>query len=304
MKQWKIRVIKFALSFLSVVKANSFSAAARNSGISKAQLSRHVRQLEGLLGVQLLHRTTRILKLTEHGRKFYNSCQGIEEQYHEAVNIIKYDFTSMQGTLKITAPIDFGIEFLPPIIHKFTKKYTDMNIALSLSNRNEDLLEHNYDLAIRIANKLPDSNLKMRTIMEFKRLICVSPNYLQNNKLPKSPNDLKNHRCITSLNHNLNTIKPQWQFYENNKIINYSLNKVIEVDSLLAQLELIHLGVGIGRMPDYFIRNELKTGKLVELFPNTEKPSSYVYLLYPNSQTPSKKTQLFIEFIKKSFDTL
>jgi DNA-binding transcriptional LysR family regulator len=163
-------MINYALSFIAVVKAGSFSIAAKNIGASKAQLSRHVSRLEKQLGLQLLHRTTRSMLLTEHGRQFYASCQAIEENYNEAVNTLKHDFSNMQGTLRITAPIDFGIEFLPPIIHQFTKIYNNMNVVLSLSNKNEDLLEQNHDLAIRIANKLPDSNLRMRTIMEFKLL--------------------------------------------------------------------------------------------------------------------------------------
>lgn len=295
-------MIKYALSFVAVVKAGGFSVAAKNSGVSKAQLSRHVRRLEELLGVQLLHRTTRSSVLTQHGKQFYASCQGIEEHYNEAVNALKHDFSTLEGTLKITAPIDFGIEFLPPIIHQFTRDYPNMNVNLSLSNINEDLPGQNYDLAIRIANKLPDSNLRMRTIMEFKRLICASPNYFKNQKPPKHPVELNNYRCITSLNRNMNILKPQWQFFENKKMINYSLDRVIEVDSLLAQLELVQLGAGIGRMPDYFIRKELKTGRLIEVFSNIEKPGSYVHLLYPDVQTLPKKTQLFVDLIKKSAD--
>jgi DNA-binding transcriptional LysR family regulator len=296
-------MINYALSFVAVAKAGGFSLAAKNIGVSKAQLSRHVSRLEELLGVQLLHRTTRSLVLTEQGKQFYASCQGIEEQYDEAVNTLKHDFSTMQGTLKITAPIDFGIEFLPPILHQFTTNYPNMNIVLSLSNKNEDLLEENHDLAIRIANKLPNSNLRMRTIMEFKRLICASPDYFKNKKQPKHPSELKEHCCITSLNRSMNTLKPQWQFSEKKQLVNYPLEKVMEVDSLIAQLELIQLGAGIGRMPNYFIRDELKSGKLIELFKQIEKPSSYVYLLYPDTPILPKKTQLFIELIKEAVNT-
>src|SRR5688572_11035204 len=261
-------MINYSLSFVAVVKAGSFSVAAKNIGASKAQLSRHVSRLEKLLGIKLLHRTTRSVTLTEHGKQFYISCLGVEEQYHNAVNTLKHDFSALRGTLKITAPIDFGIDFLPPIIHEFNKNYPNINVVLALSNTYEDLIENHYDLAIRIANKLPDSNLRMRTIMEFKQLICASPNYLKNNKKPKDPTDLKHHRCITALNQNRTTLKPQWQFYEKKKIKNYPLDKVMELDSLAARLKLIHLGTGIGRMPDYYIQQELKTGKLIELFRN------------------------------------
>lgn len=291
-------MINYSLSFVAVVKAGGFSVAAKNIGVSKAQLSRHVSRLEELLGIQLLYRTTRSVVLTEYGKQFYAACLGIEEQYHNAVNTLKHDFSALQGTLKLTAPIDFGMDFLPPIIHEFNQNYPNINVVLALSNVYEDLIEHHYDLAIRIANKLPDSSLRMRTIMKFKQLICASPEYLNNNKPPKHPRELKDHRCITALNQSRTTLKPQWQFYEKKKIRNYPLEKVMELDSLVARLKLIHLGAGIGRMPDYYIHQELKTGKLIELFSNIEKPISYVYILYPDVQVLPKKTQLFIEFVK------
>ena len=292
-------MIYYTLSFSSVVRAGSFSNAAKKSGTSKAQLSRHVSALENLLGIQLLHRTTRSIALTEHGQQFLAACEGLEEGYFEAINDLKQNFKSLRGTLKITAPIDFGIQFLPPIIHEFSKEYPAMNAILSLSNMNENLTEQNFDVAIRIANKLPDSNLHMYTMFEFKRMICVSPVYLKNKSFPSDLNKLKNHTCITSVNRNNNIIYPQWQFKIGQKIINLKLEKFIEVDSLFAQLALIKLGTGIGRLPDYFIKNELKKGNLVELFPDIEKPTTYVYLLYPNTRVLPKKTRVFIDFIKK-----
>lgn len=293
-------LIYYSLSFAAVVRAQGFSAAAKNSGVSKAQLSRHVSSLENLLGIKLLHRTTRSISLTEQGKQFFEACVGIEENCADAVNQLKHDFSAMQGTLKITAPVDFGIQFLPPIIHEFSKQYPKMNIILSFSNVNENVTDQAYDLAIRIANRLPDSNLRMRTILEFKRIICASPRYLKDNVTPKNLDELKNHHCITSINRNINNIYPQWQFYINDKMINYKLDKFIEVDSLFAQLELIKLGTGIGRMPSYFIQKELKKGELIELFADIEKPNTYAYLLYPDTPVLPTKTRIFIDFIKNS----
>jgi len=288
----------YALSFTAVVKAGSFSKAAKNSGISKAQLSRHVSSLEKLLGVQLLHRTTRSMILTEQGKQFFSACETIEESCAQAVGYLKNDLTHVHGTLRITAPIDFGIQFLSPIIQQFSQLYPDVNVVLSLSNVNENLLEDPYDLAIRIANQLPDSNLKQRTLLKFNRIICASAAYFKNKPKPKTPVELKNHRCITSVNRNISTIHPQWQFRINNKLVNYSLEKFIEVDSLFAQRELIKADTGIGRLPNYFIAQELKTGEFIELFKNIQKPDSFVYLLYPDTKALPQKTRVFIDFIK------
>lgn len=292
-------LIYYALSFLEVVKAGSFSLAAKNIQVSKAQLSKHVSALEAMLDIKLLHRTTRSMTLTEQGKQFFTACEGIEESCISAVHSLEHNFNSMQGTLKITAPNDFGRQFLPSIIHDFTKQYPNINIILSLSNSNENLTEQNFDLAIRIANKLPDSDLRMFTLLKFKRIICVSAHYFKTLKKPHDVQELNNHTCITSVNRNSSIIYPQWQFQKDKKVINVKLEKFIEVDSLYAQLELIKLGTGIGRFPDYFIKNELKSGKLIELFPHIEKPTTHIYVLYPNTPHLPKKTRAFIDFIKE-----
>jgi DNA-binding transcriptional LysR family regulator len=293
-------MIEYALSFVAVVKAGGFSMGAKNTGVSKACLSRHVSQLETILGVPLLHRTTRRVVLTEAGKHFFEACGSIEENYQQAINSLRHDFKGMEGTLRITAPIDFGIQFLPSIIDEFSRSYPNMNIILSLSNVNELIVENNYDLAIRIANQLPDSNLRMSTLFPFKRLICAAPKYFEDKEKPDSIEALKQHRCITSVNRSISIVKPQWHFHVNNRTVHFALNHCIEVDSLFAQLDLIKRGVGIGRMPNYFVQDALDQGELIELLPEVEKPNSYVYLLYPDSISLPQKTRVFIDFMKKN----
>lgn len=297
-------MIDYALSFVSVVKAGTFSSAAKNTGVSKACLSRHVSQLEALLGIPLLHRTTRSVVLTEAGKKFFESCEAIEENYQEAINSLTHDFKGMEGTLRITAPIDFGIQFLPGIIDAFIKQYPLMNIMLSLSNVNELIIEKNYDLAIRISNQLPDSSLRMSTLFSLKRLICASPLYFKDKEKPSTIEEIKQHRCITSVNRNMSVVKPQWQFYVNKKIINCTLNQYIEVDSLFAQIDLVKRGCGVGRIPHYLIKNEFNNGELIEILSEIEKPNSYVYLLYPDVVALPQKTRVFIDFMKSNLNAL
>lgn len=292
-------LIYYALSFSTVVKAGGFSNAAKTSGISKAQLSRHVSALETLLDIQLLHRTTRSMTLTEQGRQFFSAYEGIEERCAAAVNQVKHDFKSMQGTIKITAPIDFGIQFLPPIIHAFSKEYPNLNIVLSFSNTYENLNDQKFDLAIRITNQLSDSDFRAKILKKFKRIICASPNYFNHKSKPTHPGELKNYHCITGINSSTDNIYPQWQFYANKKIVNYKLEKYIQVDSTFAQINLIKSGAGIGRIPDFFIQDALKSGELIELFSDLERPITYIYLLYPGAAVLPKKTQILIDYISQ-----
>ncbi|CAN5466490.1 LysR family transcriptional regulator [soil metagenome] len=292
-------LIYYALSFLSVIKAGSYSSAAKNSGISKAQLSRHVKALEELLGIQLLHRTTRTLVLTEQGKQFFIAFEGIAERCDEAINLLKHDFKGMHGTVKITAPVDWGIRYLPPITHEFSNQYPNLNIVLSFSNAYENLNENNFDIAIRIANNLPDSDLCAKTLKKFKRIICASAKFFENKKIPKHPDELKNFHCITGVLSNSENIYPQWHFRVNNKMTSYKLERNIQVDSTYAQIALIKSGTGIGRIPEFFIEDEIKSGELIELFPTLEKPVTHLYILYSGKTVLPKKTRALIEFISE-----
>ena len=293
-------LIYHALSFVAVVDAGSFSKAAKNCGVSKAQLSRHVCTLEKLLGIQLMHRTTRVMKLTKEGKEFFISCKKIQDASFEAINGLKKNSDQMSGILRVTAPIDFGIQFLPSIVKEFSLIYPNMNVVVSLSNTNENVIEKDYDIAIRIANELPNSNLRQRVLSKFKRIICASPKYLKKFGKPTSLNELMMHQCITSVNHDNSLLYPRWSFIVNRKPINYKLERYIELDSLLAQQELVMSAMGIGRFPEYMVKKKIKSGELIELFEKIEKPISYVYILYPDTIALPKKTRAFIDLVIKS----
>lgn len=294
-----VTVIHNALSFVAVVKAGGFSNAAKMIGISKAQLSRNVSQLEASLGIQLLYRTTRSIALTESGKAFFLNCRDIEESYNEAVDQLKQDFYALQGTLRITAPISFGSEFLPKLIYQFNQKYPNIKIVLSLTSSTEDLVEKNFDLALRVAHSLPNSNFRMRTIMSLRMVLCAAPSYFENQQIPTQFEDLEKHKCITSINRDLGLSKIHWPFYQKGKVIKFAPNSIIEVDSLRAQIHLLLLGAGIGRVPSIFVKKEMEQGRLINLLPTIEQPKSYVYLLFPNRKNLPKKLQIFIDFIKE-----
>lgn len=287
------------LSFIAVAKAAGYTKAAKQTGISKAKLSRHVKELEARLGKQLLHRTTRAFALTEEGRRFYDSCQEIETIYYNAIEGMDRDPKLMTGTLRITAPIDFGIWFFEPIISEFKQTFPNINLRLSLTNVNEAFLGEEYDLAIRIANELPDSNLRATKVMSFKRIVCATPDYLKQHPKLKSPEDLKNHPCTAMIVRNTSVIKPRWQFYIKDKLTNISLDNVVETDSLLLQKELVLAGTCISRLPDYYLQEELQSGKLVEVFPKIKKPTTHVYVMYPDTIALPHKSRAFIDLLKQ-----
>ena len=134
--------------------------------------------------------------------------------------------------------------------------------------------------------------------MELEMILCASPTYFAQQTFPNNLNELKNHKCITSINRSIDLSKIHWSFYGGKKIIKVMPNSIIEVDSLRAQIDLISLGAGIGRVPSIFVEKEIKEGTLIKVLPSIELPKSYVYLLYSNRKNLPKKLQLFIDFIK------
>ncbi len=293
-------MIRNALSFTAVIKAGSFSKASKVIGLSKAQLSRHVSELEKQLGIQLLYRTTRKLLLTESGRIFFESCLEIEKSYDMALDKVTKDNTLIKGPLRITAPISFGSELLLKIINNFVKKYPNINITLSLNSVTEDLIENNYDIALRVASALPNSNLRMKVIHHFDMVLCASPDYFKNISHPNELEELKYFKFITPVNRNNEVKNIKWPFIINEKIVNYSPNSLIQVDSLRMQIELVLLGAGIGRAPRFMIKNELEENKLVEILAHIKQPKYHLYLLYPNRKHLPKKTKVFIDFLANS----
>lgn len=234
---------------------------------------------------------------SEQGKQFFTAYEGIVERCDDAINMLKHDFTGMHGTVRLTAPVDWGIKYLPQITHEFSKQYPNLNIVLSFSNVYENLNESHFDFSIRIANSLPDSDLFAKTLKKFKRIICASPKLFKNKLLPQHPDELKNFHCITGVINNTENIYPQWHFRVNNKMSGYKLEKNIQVDSTYAQIELIKSGTGIGRIPEFFIKDELESGELIELFSTFETPFTYLYLLYSGKTVLPKKVLAFIDFI-------
>ncbi len=169
---------------------------------------------------------------------------------------------------------------------------------LSFTNVYENLTENNFDLGIRIANSLADSDFRAKILKKFNRIIFASPK-LFGKKIPEHPNELRNFHCITSVLHHTENIYPQWHFRIKNKMTRFTLEKNIQVDSAFAQIALVKSCAGIGRVPEFYIEDEIKSGELIELFPTFEKPITHLYLLYANKAVLPKKTQALIEFISE-----
>jgi len=181
--------------FIRVVEAGSISGAADRLGIAKSVVSRRLKELESHLGVELLHRTTRQMKLTTTGRSFYHQSLRILQDVREAELAASQAHGILEGSLKVALPVSFGLMHLGPAINAFMQAHPQIEFELDFNDRQVDIMEEGFDLAIRIA-RLPDSSFIARRLATIRSIICASPVYLDRMGVPQLPSDLINHRCL------------------------------------------------------------------------------------------------------------
>ena len=182
-------------SFVRVVEAGSISKAAEQLGLAKSGVSRRLVELESRLGVRLLNRTTRRSSPTEAGRSYYEGAVKLLSDVAELEAVVADTEASLQGSLRLAAPLSFGLCHLSPAIEEFVRAHPGVLIDIDFSDRQIDLVAQGVDLAIRIA-ELRDSSLKARRICPIRLLLCASPTYLEQYGTPQTPDDLLHHHIL------------------------------------------------------------------------------------------------------------
>lgn len=182
-------------AFRHVVELGSFTAAAKQLQVSPAMVSKYIAALEQDLGIRLLTRSTRSVRLTEQGEHYYQDITPLLDELQAADLKAGAGSASASGELRLTAQVDLGEQLLPPLIAKFQQRYPEVSVSLDLSDRPVDLYSENYDLALRIGKvKSPDLVVRKLTSAEF--LLCASPQYLEEAAPLDHPRDLANHNCL------------------------------------------------------------------------------------------------------------
>lgn len=173
--------------FAKVVEAESFTGAAAQLGLSKSAVSKAVSALEDRLGARLLNRTTRRLALTEVGRAFYERCARIVAEAEEAELAVTHLQDSPRGTLRVNAPVSFGVLHLGPALAAFMPRYPELKVDLAFTDRYVDLIEEGVDVAVRIAGRLEDSSLIARRLADNEMVVVASPAYWERHGRPRRP---------------------------------------------------------------------------------------------------------------------
>lgn len=285
-------------SFAAVVEAGSFVAAAEAMGLSKAAVSRHVADLEQRLGTRLLHRTTRRLSLTEDGRAFYARTKELLAALAEAESEISERAGEPSGTLRINAPLTFGILHLAPLWGRFIDANPKVALDISLSDRVVDLVEEGYDLAVRITNMSP-SALVSRKLADTRMVLCASPKYLRRRGTPKRPEDLAKHQIIS---YSYWSGGDHWEFAGPAGAESVRVSACIHTNDgdTCRAAALDHQGVIL--QPDFLVGSDLRSGALVELMPQFRSAQIGIHAVYPSRRHLSIKVRRLIDFLVAAFE--
>ncbi len=283
--------------FSRVVATGSLSSAARELGLSPAMVSRRLSALEARLGVRLLNRTTRSLRLTDEGANYYDTCSRLLAEIDEAEAAVSVGRMEPRGTLKVALPASFGNRHIAPLVPRFAERYPNVQLALSLSDRTVNIIEEGFDLAVRIAH-LEDSSLAARRLAPNRRVVCASPEYLRRNGTPRAPQDLARHNCITSTDFSMT-----WDYTDpGGQAGSVRVSGRYACDNWEVLREWALAGLGVALKSTWDVRQHLEEGSLVPLFPGYTFGSDVaIYAVYPHRRYLPAKTRVFIEFLAESF---
>jgi DNA-binding transcriptional LysR family regulator len=181
--------------FVCVVKVGGLAAAGRQIGLSPASMTARINALEQHYNTRLLNRTTRKISLTDAGQRFYEACLRVLAEIESAESLLQHDNKTLSGRLRLTAPSDFGRQYVAPALSDFVKLHPNVTPYLYLTDGIVNLVENGYDLGIRYGN-LPDSNLIVRSLADNHRVLVASAVYLEKQGIPNHPKDLEQHRCL------------------------------------------------------------------------------------------------------------
>jgi len=289
--------------FLHVVRANGFTAAAKVLGRSTSSLSRTVAELERQLGTQLLARTTRRLHLTEAGALYASHAEALLAAQRAGRDAIA-ELTGgvPRGHLRVTMPVSVGERLLAPMVAQLRARYPELRLELELSDRNVALVQGGFDLAIRVG-RLADSSLRAQLLGKVPVLLVASPRYLAKRRPPQRPEQIAEHTCIA--------VGPlagsvEWSFHRRGaRPRRVEVTGAVHTTSPSLGAQLASAGLGLLRVVEWIVRDELRRGDLVQVMPgwSCDDPRDGgmpVYVVYAQtaSTQPPLKSRVFVELVK------
>jgi DNA-binding transcriptional LysR family regulator len=276
--------------FSEVAQALSFTVAADILGISRGHLSTQIRQLEKDMGLTLLIRSTRSVRLTSEGKRVMAGMEKIRLSMLELERSAEHEGTIIEGLLKLTAPMQFTERFLLDICAEFKQLHPGISFSIDCSYTRYDLTRSDYDLAFRATAKPPD-NMIAKPLLTYRHCCVATPDYLARFGTPLIPEDIRHHQCLHGQD------QENWHF--NSQVITVEGWLQINDNNMLKRQALA--GLGLIRVPDYLVEKELTEGKLIAVLKDYMHSDKKIYMVHPQLIHHPKRVSAFLSFVKTKF---
>ncbi len=278
-------------AFVAVVDANGFAGGARALNMSPPSVTRAVNELESQLGVRLLYRTTRVVRVTEPGARYAEDCRRILADLAVADAAVAGQHSSPTGRLTLTAPVLFGARYVTPIVTEYLQRYPDVSAECFYLDRVVNMMEEGIDIAVRIG-ELPDSSMQALRVGRVRRVICGSPRYLEQHGIPNMPDDLQQHEIISA-----SSVSPgaEWRLVQGARPCVVKLKPRLISSSNDAALVAAVAGFGLTRLLSYQVADHLRDGKLKVVLEDCEPSALPVHLVHREGRHASRKARAFLD---------
>jgi len=287
--------------FVGVVEHKSFSEAAKRLAVPVSTVSRKVAELEKAVGIRLLERSTRQLRLTESGREYYEYCRrGLAEFAAGALKINDRQ-EEVSGTLRISAPPSIADVFLAPVIIAFQACYPGVSANVQMTERKVNLIEDAVDVALRVG-PLDDSSLVARRLLGYRHILVASPGYLDTHGIPGQPEALYSHRLISFDGWHgtvfwVLTYKAGQKTGRNKSVVKIKVNSVLSINDYAGIQHAVSTGCGIANMPALLCNKQLLNKQFIEVLPDWQLAPVVLSAVYPGNRNMMRTVRLFIDFL-------
>lgn len=281
--------------FLAIVEQRSFAGAARQLGLTPASVTRTIAALEDRLGVQLLVRTTRQVSLTSAGAVYAARVAPLAEGLAEAAQETREAQGIAAGRIRVSAPLSLGLRVLPAVLSQFATLYPRTHVAVSLSDSFVDIVEDDYDLAIRVSGPPDDKSTIWRKICPAPRVLVAAPDYLAANGTPEDPAELAGHLCLS---YGADARDEVWELTKGGlRRVHHAVGRFSANNGDMLTRLAVH-GEGIALVPRFIVGEELAAGRLSEILPGWTAPEIWLTLYYPPYERLPLKVATFSDFFE------
>ena len=277
--------------FVAVADTNGFAGAARKLGISSPAVTRAINELETQLGVRLVTRTTRIVRLTEPGIRYAEDCRRILGELVDANEAVRGSHGTPSGTLTITAPALFGAKYVTPIVTEYLQRHPGVNAACWFLDRVVNMMDEGMDVAVRIG-ELPDSSMQAVRVGSVRRVICGAPSYLQEHGIPMAPEELAAHQCISA---NAVTPAAEWRLVRDGAPCIVKMHTRLSTTTNDSAIAAAVGGYGLAGLLSYQVTDQLRTGQLKIVLREFESAPMPVHLVHREGRHASQKARAFLD---------